>query len=481
QRDMSGGDKFSSILKLTELDDFITPSQECIKPVEILRTKVCKGTNVHIESDGTYMEVGDDGQKSKMEKATITLNDCLACSGCITSAESVLITAQSTAEFMSVLAKNAESRQYTVVVSLSPQSRASIAAHFGVSSKTAQARLESFFQQTLKVDYVFDTGFSREFSLLESCAEFVARFKKTIDAPLPMLCSACPGWICYAEKTHGEYILPYISTTKSPQQIMGTLVKYYLGDKLLNNQSNRPSEIYHVTIMPCYDKKLEASRSDFYSDLFKSKDVDCVLSTSEVLELLKEKNVDFNSIDETMADTGSAQEAQQAQLNRCLFKNIDESSGDLFGVEGSSGGYFEFLYRYAARELFGITVDKIEYQTGRNTDFMEASIEVSGKKVLCFSKAYGFRNIQNIVRKIKTGKIPYHFIEVMACPSGCINGGGQIKAGSGTIKEQKVLIQQSEDRYNEQSVKLPLEDKRVTEIYDLWLNGVFSADAKSKL
>ena len=86
------------------------------------------------------------------------------------------------------------------------------------------------------------------------------------------------GWICYAEKTHGSYILPYISTTKSPQQIMGSLVKDYLASKW----GLRPDQIYHVTVMPCFDKKLEASRSDFYSDLYSTRDVDCVITSGQL-------------------------------------------------------------------------------------------------------------------------------------------------------------------------------------------------------
>jgi iron only hydrogenase large subunit-like protein len=82
------------------------------------------------------------------------------------------------------------------------------------------------------VDYVFDTTFSREFSLMEAAAEFIARYKKQYDLPTPMLASACPGWVCYAEKTHGDFVLPYISTTKSPQQIMGTIVKYYFANQI---------------------------------------------------------------------------------------------------------------------------------------------------------------------------------------------------------------------------------------------------------
>ena len=128
---------------------------------------------------------------------------------------------------------------------------------------------------------MFDTTFSREFSLIESEKEFVERFKKhSVDSSsfkLPILTSSCPGWICYAEKTHGSFILPYISSVKSPQQVMGSLVKDYLCKNVFDLT---PDNIYHVSIMPCYDKKLESSRKEFYNEFHQSKDVDCVLSTS---------------------------------------------------------------------------------------------------------------------------------------------------------------------------------------------------------
>ena len=93
------------------------------------------------------------------------------------------------------------------------------------------------------------------------------------------------GWVCYAEKTQGAYILPYISTTKSPQQIMGSLVKSYVARQLLGADVT-PDRVYHVTVMPCFDKKLEASRQDFFSDVYSTRDVDCVISTSEVFSIL---------------------------------------------------------------------------------------------------------------------------------------------------------------------------------------------------
>jgi iron only hydrogenase large subunit-like protein len=163
-----------------------------------------------------------------------------------------------------------------ICVSISPQSRASLAVRYNMDLETCTRKLCGFFKNYFQAEYVFDTTFSREFSLIESQKEFVERFRN--QSKLPILTSACPGWICYAEKTHGSFVLPYISSVKSPQQVMGSLVKDYLCRKVLDTT---PDKMYHVCIMPCYDKKLESLRKDFYNEFHDSKDVDCVLSTSK--------------------------------------------------------------------------------------------------------------------------------------------------------------------------------------------------------
>lgn len=137
------------------------------------------------------------------------------------------------------------------------------------------------YLRSLGVDYIVNTKIADDLALLESANEFVERYKSEnidkVGQNLPMLASACPGWVCYAEKTHGTFILPYISTARSPQQIMGVMVKQFLAAKL----AVPPARLYHVTVMPCYDKKLEASREDFYSEVTDSKDVDCVITSSK--------------------------------------------------------------------------------------------------------------------------------------------------------------------------------------------------------
>ncbi|XP_069762903.1 cytosolic Fe-S cluster assembly factor narfl isoform X1 [Narcine bancroftii] len=446
--------QFSGVLQLTDLNDFITPSQECVKPVKVEKKQGKSSGVIQIEDDGSYTQLSQDGGVQKLEKAKITLNDCLACSGCITSAESVLITQQSQEELYKILNQNkvsSSNNQKMVVVSISPQSRASIAARFNLPITDTAQRLTTFFKN-LGVDYVFDTTFSRNFSLIESQREFVQRFRQHKDdnKVLPMLASACPGWICYAEKTHGSYIIPYISTTKSPQQVMGSLVK----DFFAKQQNVMPDQIYHVTVMPCYDKKLEASREDFFSEEFQTRDVDCVITSGEVLKMLEQEGLSLVNVDPVPLDA--------------MFSN--DAEDEVVGHSGGgSGGYLEHIFKYASKELFGIEVHEITYKILRNKDFQEVTLEQDGNVLLRFALAYGFRNIQNLVQKLKRGKLTYHFVEVMACPSGCLNGGGQIRAEESM--SSKDVLQQVEELYTTVKVQTPEVNQSIKQLYKQWLGS----------
>ncbi|KYO30827.1 cytosolic iron-sulfur assembly component 3 [Alligator mississippiensis] len=450
---------FSGALQLADLDDYITPSQECVKPIKVEKKPGKAAAKIRIEDDGSYFQINQDGGTKKLEKAKITLNDCLACSGCITSAESVLITQQSHEELYKALSFNktaAPSEQKLIVISVSPQSRASLAVRFKMNPLETAKKLTAFLKN-LGVHYVFDTTFSRNFSLLESQREFVKRFRRQTEdkRALPMLASACPGWICYAEKTHGSFIIPYISTTKSPQQVMGSLIKGYFAEQ----QHLTPDQIYHVTVMPCYDKKLEASRPDFFNQQYQTRDVDCVITTGEVLKLLEQEGVSLSDVSAAPLDAMFSSTAEEELLGH---------SG------GGSGGYLEHIYRYAAKDLFGIEVAEVQYKPLKNKDFQEVTLEKDGVVLLQFALAYGFRNIQNLVQKLKRGKSPYHYVEVMACPSGCLNGGGQLRAEGEPSRE---LLQQVEQLYESVRTETPEANGSVQELYEQWLGGAASDKA----
>ncbi|XP_044497729.1 protein NAR1-like isoform X1 [Mangifera indica] len=450
-------EKFSPTLRIGDLSDFIAPSQDCVVS---LKKATARNPGKQVSSSS----------RQQAEPVKISLKDCLACSGCITSAETVMLEKQSLDEFLSNINKGK-----AVIVSLSPQSRASLAVHFGLSPLQVFKKLTTLLK-SLGVKAVFDTSCSRDITLIETCNEFISRYKwiqesgdEKSKSSLPMLSSACPGWICYAEKQLGSYILPYISSVKSPQQTIGATIKHHVCQKL----GLRPDEIYHVTVMPCYDKKLEAVRDDFVFQVESQEkcnsegpmisEVDSVLTSGEVLDLIQLKTADFKALEESSLDK--------------MLTNVDEE-GHLYGVPGSSGGYAETVFRYAAKMLFGRNFEgELNFKTIRNSDFREVVLEVERKTVLKFALCYGFQNLQNIVRKVKMQKCDYHFVEVMACPAGCLNGGGQIKPKPG--QSPKELIQSLETIYMENVlVADPFKNPLVKSLYDEWLEQPGSEKAK---
>jgi len=231
--------------------------------------------------------------------------------------------------------------------------------------------------------------------------------KKSNSKELPMISSNCPAWVCYAEKTQANDLIGLLSTTKSPQQIMGSLVKYYFSKKF--NKS--PDQIYHVTIMPCYDKKIEAAREE--NCIESSKEVDCVLVTTEIMKIFEEKRINITTLDSSPIPN--------------LLTNID-IEGKLKGIDPLSDGYLEFIFKFAAKELYNVNVEKLDYKYIRNKDFKTAALTVNGEKVLNFALVCGLKNIQNILRLLKRKQCQYDFIEIMACPGGCGNGSGQINS-----------------------------------------------------
>ncbi|TFK54222.1 iron hydrogenase [Heliocybe sulcata] len=495
---------FSGALTLTDLNDYITPSQACIKPVEQLNpiNEVQKdpgaaSTAIRIDSSGSYYEVPTEStaisSAKKLEPAQISLNDCLACSGCITSAESILITLQSHTEVLNFLSSNpppSHPHHKIPVLSIAPQCLASLAASLSSSSShrlslhQVLARIRKFAKEVLGFDHVWDTSFARHIALLEHVREFHERKAHASSSSqgelaegaledvgrLPMLASACPGWICYAEKTHAE-MLPFIARTKSPQQVMGTLVKYWLGAKW----GKSPDEIYHVSLMPCYDKKLEASRADFYNEQYSTRDVDCVITTGEFELLLTEKGYDLS------------QPVPGETTDECTWE--EEGIPDLLQHAGSSSGSYlqSIIDSLSAPSKGGDSGSALTVSTNAvradHTTYTLFSCPSSQPTptpvpvpVFKGATCYGFRNLQNVVRRVgKEGGVrvgrgaagrlagraqargvrriggrevgasrnkkdregagevvteeekTYDYVEVMACPGGCVNGGGQLK------------------------------------------------------
>ncbi|XP_027091032.1 protein NAR1-like isoform X2 [Coffea arabica] len=451
-------EKFSATLSIGDLNDYIAPSQGCVVSFKANSNSNPKPSTSSCSSRldksyaGNSAKLGSAIKPLETEPVKISLNDCLACSGCITSSKTVMLEKKSLDEFLSNINKGK-----AVIVSVSPQSRASLGVAFGLSPLQVFKKLTTLFK-ALGVKAVFDTSCSRDLTLIESCYEFITRYRQchsTTDKKsklgLPLISSACPAWINYAEKNLGSYILPNISSVKSPQQIIGAIIKNHICQMLYQ----RPEDIYHVTVMPCYDKKLEAVRDAFVFQLDaqgeKIVEVDSVLTTVELLDLIKSKSVDFASLEELPLDN--------------LLTNLDDGNL-LYGVRGSSGGYAETIFRYAAKNLFGKEiVGPLNFKTIRNPNFQEVTLEVEGETVLKFALCYGLQNLIQVVKKIDSGECEYQFLEIMACPSGCLNGGGQIKRKPGES------VQSLELKYLENVIEAdPFENPIIKGLYTEWLD-----------
>lgn len=462
----------SAILSSDTLNDFISPSVACIKPIETLPEE--PPSNEH-----EVVLDGPDARRDTSAPAEISLTDCLACSGCVTSAEAVLVSLQSHNEVLDTLDASPALRlspspdgAATVsgledenakifVASVAPQARASLAAACGpgTSERAAGRMLDTLLRGEMSkggkwrnaFTWVIDTNSARDMSLVLGAEEALSARR-----PGPVLASSCPGWVCYAEKTH-PHVLPYLSTVKSPQALTGTLVKTALSRRL----GVPPSRIWHLAVMPCFDKKLEASREELTDGAWGAegggtvRDVDCVITSKEVLMLAESRGLDFFELSKG-GSTGVPPQTPfpDPTLQRYLFP---PHSSRLSPRDAStSGGFLHFILQTVAARNPG---SQIQGARGRNADVMEYTVtSAAGEPLFKAARFYGFRNIQNLVRKLKppkpsrmpggrpfgsarrpagkAGTLDYSYVEVMACPGGCTNGGGQIRADDPVVMER---------------------------------------------
>ncbi|XP_076855767.1 nuclear prelamin A recognition factor [Brachyhypopomus gauderio] len=394
----------------------------------------------------------------------VLLSACLTCEGCVSDEESQKISQQNLQEINRVLALNKKcdtSKHKVLVASVCPQSLPFFAVKFHLDIPEAAQKLCGFLK-SVGVKYVFDTTLAASFSILESQREFVQRYRRKHHDThaMPMFTSSCPGWIRYAEHVLGSLVTPHICTARSPQHIMGSLVKDYFSKQ----QKLTPHQLYHIVVAPCFDKKLEAVKDEFFTSLLDSRDVDCVLTSGEILHLMKQSNV-------------SLQDADSVPLDPVIGEIGD---ADLTRHDGrGSEGFLEHIYKYAAKELFGLDVQEIVYKTLRNRDFQEVVLERDGETLLQFAAVYGFRNIQTLVHRMRKGRVPYQLVEVLSCPGGCVSGRGQAEGEGG--RPDRALVQQMEEAYSSLPVRLPEANPQVQRLYQDWLEGQDSPRAQQTL
>ncbi len=288
--------------------------------------------------------------------------------------------------------------EMTVVVQHAPSVSVTVGEAFGIKPGVDMAGAMTTALRRLGFDYVFDTSFSADLTIMEEASELVHRIKT--GGKLPMMTSCSPGWIKYVEQHYPDF-MGNLSSCKSPQQMMGAVIKSYFAEKM----GISPKKIFSVSIMPCTAKKFEAARSEMGSR--NVPDIDAVLTTREFIRMIRMSGLDLNDLEPDTADTPFGERS---------------TAGKLFGA---SGGVMEAAVRTAHYFLTGRELKVMALEAVRGMkDRKEAQIEINGMKV-GIAVVNGLGGAKSLLDEIRAGRDDLHFIEVMTCPGGCINGGGQ--------------------------------------------------------
>jgi len=285
-----------------------------------------------------------------------------------------------------------------VVVQTAPAVRVALGEEFGMEIGTnVQGKMVSSLKQ-MGFDKVFDTNTGADFTIVEEGNEFLSRFQNS--GTLPMITSCSPGWVRYMELNYPE-LIPNLSTCKSPHQMFGALIKSYYAEKM----NIDPSKIFVVSVMPCIAKKFERTRDDMQGAGYD--DVDSVITTRELARMIKQAHIDFVNLEDA---------------------EFDDPMGEATGaaaIFGTTGGVMEAALRTVQEKVTENHFEKLEYEEIRGQKGIKrATLNMNGTEVKVVV-ASGLKNAQIIMNEIKEGKADYQFVEIMACPGGCVMGGGQ--------------------------------------------------------
>ncbi len=287
-----------------------------------------------------------------------------------------------------------------VVVQIAPSIRAAIGEGFGLEPGTPIVGQMVAALRKLGCDVIFDTDFSADLTIMEESHEFLQRVTKGT-GPLPMLTSCSPGWVNFVEKFYPEFI-PNCSSCKSPMSMMSALTKTWYAE----HEDIDPKKIFNVAIMPCTAKKYEMARPQL-ADADGTPHTDAVLTTRELIWMIKCYGIDMLALEDEPFDSPMG---------------LATGAGDIFGT---TGGVMEAALRTAAVKLSGKPLEELEFKDVRAVEGLrEVTVNVAGTEIK-LAIANGLGNARKVLDSVKSGEKEFHLIEIMACPGGCINGGGQ--------------------------------------------------------
>lgn len=344
--------------------------------------------------------------------------NCTFCGQCI---EACPTGALKEKEYIKDVWRNLKNPEIYTVVQTAPAVRVALGEEFDMPVGTNVTGKMVSALKSLGFDRVFDTNTGADLTIMEEANEFIERFEK--QEGLPMITSCSPGWVRFAEKNYPD-LLGHLSSCKSPHQMFGAMVKSYYAKKY----NVDPSKICMVSVMPCIAKKYECQREEM--EVEGIRDVDYVITTRELARMIKQANIEFTELQED---------------------KFDEPMGEATGagaIFGTTGGVMEAALRTAADVLENKDLPKFEYEAVRGgKGRKEAVIEIAGKKVKAVVVS-GLSNARKIMNEIKEGKADYQFVEIMACPGGCIMGGGQPIKNSKTRSEIDIRKLRSDALYS---------------------------------
>jgi len=323
-----------------------------------------------------------------------------------------------------------------VAVQVAPAVRVALGEEFGMEpGQIVTGKLAAALRR-LGFDVVFDTNFSADLTIMEEGYELIDRIQN--GGVLPQITSCSPGWIKYIEHFYPD-LLPNLSTCKSPQQMMGALIKSYYAEK----SGVDPANIVSVSVMPCTAKKFECERPEMTDSGFK--DVDHVLTTRELAKMIREAGIEFNALPDEGFDSP-----------------LGAGTGAAV-IFGTTGGVMEAALRTAYEVLTGKELKKLDFEAVRGMEGIKQATVAVGDLPLKVAVAHGLSNAKALMEKVKAGEADYHFIEIMCCPGGCIGGGGQPVPTNSEIRKKRAEAIYREDR------GLPLrkshENPEVQEVY----------------
>ncbi len=286
-----------------------------------------------------------------------------------------------------------------VVVQTAPAVRAALGEEFGMPIGTCVTGKMVTALKRLGFDKVFDTNTGADLTIVEEANELIERLNNK-EAVLPMITSCSPGWVRYIEMNYPEQ-LEHLSSCKSPHEMFGSILKSYYAKKM----GIDPEKMYVVSVMPCIAKKFEKVREEMKNDGLAN--VDSVITTRELARMIKQAHIDLNLLEDSEFDSP-----------------IGEATG-AGAIFGTTGGVMEAALRTAYEKLTGKELEKLEFEEVRGKEGIKKSTIKMGEKEIKVAVAHGLANAQEMLEEIKNGKADYQFVEIMACPGGCIMGGGQ--------------------------------------------------------